>query len=607
MNAIHYLVKTLSNKNTLITVISICFLLPCSFLCFSENHTSVSNQISDNDTIQIKKILNKAYANWSVSTDSMLYYIKQAEKKLKNTTYENGLVRLYNLYGIYYWTKSEHLHALENYMLSVAKAKEIGNQYAVSLGEINIAMVYLSLEEFDKSLQYFELGLAHLPKTEKAKLDEVEALNGIGVIYERTNRIEKAISFYEKCLNYAHETKDTILMAQQFSNLGSALFKLNKINEAKKYQELALKNYRLKGINRGVSQTSLRLAELLTSQRKFNEALIKVDSALAIAISNESKDLICESLYQKAKIFKLKGDKSKSISVLRECHSYLKYANPSFQLSILIELAETYEENKQIKEALEYRKIYDAKKDSVSNNRMKQEIYKAEIDFEIRKNQLELEKNISAENAKKWFNYFFILLVGSLIIIAMLYYSRLTIEREMAQKSFESLEKEYKNITLSNIKLNQEIEFKSRELANHTLNMVHRNNLLREIKENLLGLRKEQEFQKNEKLQSIINYVNHCLNQEKDWMIFKSQFDNLNKAFFDNLQKNYPNLTQQELKLCALIKLNLSVKETSSILGISPESVKVTKYRLKKKLNLKPEQNFSAALNMFVNVSDENN
>jgi DNA-binding CsgD family transcriptional regulator/cell division protein FtsL len=238
---------------------------------------------------------------------------------------------------------------------------------------------------------------------------------------------------------------------------------------------------------------------------------------------------------------------------------------------------------------------------------MKQEIYKAEIDFEIRKNELELEKNISAENAKKWFNYFFILLVGSLIIIAMLYYSRLTIEREMAQKSFESLEKEYKNITLSNIKLNQEIEFKSRELANHTLNMVHRNNLLREIKENLLGLRKEQEFQKNEKLQSIINYVNHCLNQEKDWMIFKSQFDNLNKAFFDNLQKNYPNLTQQELKLCALIKLNLSVKETSSILGISPESVKVTKYRLKKKLNLKPEQNFSAALNMFVNVSDENN
>jgi len=60
----------------------------------------------------------------------------------------------------------------------------------------------------------------------------------------------------------------------------------------------------------------------------------------------------------------------------------------------------------------------------------------------------------------------------------------------MAQKSFESLDKESKNITLSNIKLNQEIEFKSREFANYTLNMIHRNNLLKEIKENLLGLLK---------------------------------------------------------------------------------------------------------------------
>ena len=61
--------------------------------------------------------------------------------------------------------------------------------------------------------------------------------------------------------------------------------------------------------------------------------------------------------------------------------------------------------------------------------------------------------------------------------------------------------------------------------------------------------------------------------------------------FYESLGKKHTNLSRNELKLCALIKLNFSTKEMSQLLGVSTDTVNKARYRLRKKLELQREDN----------------
>jgi DNA-binding CsgD family transcriptional regulator len=73
---------------------------------------------------------------------------------------------------------------------------------------------------------------------------------------------------------------------------------------------------------------------------------------------------------------------------------------------------------------------------------------------------------------------------------------------------------------------------------------------------------------------------------DKHWNIFKDNFENLNTGFFGKLSNSHPGLTQQDLKHCALIKMNLETKEIATLFNIKPSSVQMSRVRLKKKLGL---------------------
>ncbi|MEG2177611.1 MAG: hypothetical protein RRY15_01870, partial [Bacteroidales bacterium] len=77
----------------------------------------------------------------------------------------------------------------------------------------------------------------------------------------------------------------------------------------------------------------------------------------------------------------------------------------------------------------------------------------------------------------------------------------------------------------------------------------------------------------------------------KDWSEFQMYFEQVNSGFFQKLEASYPGLTPNEMRLCALISLNLSAKEIASLTNRTFQSVGTAKFRLKKKMNLSPEVN----------------
>jgi len=86
---------------------------------------------------------------------------------------------------------------------------------------------------------------------------------------------------------------------------------------------------------------------------------------------------------------------------------------------------------------------------------------------------------------------------------------------------------------------------------------------------------------------------------DMDWELFKVQFEKLYPGFFNNIEVRHPNLTQNELRLCTFLKLNLSTREIAGLIKISPKSVEVARVRLRKKLNLTRTQTLKSYFNHF--------
>lgn len=136
----------------------------------------------------------------------------------------------------------------------------------------------------------------------------------------------------------------------------------------------------------------------------------------------------------------------------------------------------------------------------------------------------------------------------------------------------------------------KKLMLKKQRLDNYTRSLVEKSEMIRKVNEELTAL---QNSLSKEDLH--IRKFNEVLNlqilTEEDWESFKLAFEGVHPGFFGKLRYHYPDITVSELRLAALIKLKLSLKESAAMLGISPESVKKSRYRLKKKLEVPDSEN----------------
>ncbi len=148
------------------------------------------------------------------------------------------------------------------------------------------------------------------------------------------------------------------------------------------------------------------------------------------------------------------------------------------------------------------------------------------------------------------------------------------------QLKHEQLENEQTIMQIKNEKLNQAIESKNRELAISTMSIIKKNEVLNSIKKELKKNSKSME------IESALVLIDRNLNNSKDWQFFEKAFNNADKDFLEKIKIAHPDLTPNDLRFCAYLRLNLSSKEIAPLLNISTKSVETKRYRLRKRLNL---------------------
>jgi len=144
----------------------------------------------------------------------------------------------------------------------------------------------------------------------------------------------------------------------------------------------------------------------------------------------------------------------------------------------------------------------------------------------------------------------------------------------------KKLKNQKRIVQIKNTQLQELIESKNRELAISTMSIIKKNEFLNSIKEQLKGSSVDSQ------VKSVIRTIDRNINNVDDWKFFENAFNNADKDFLKKVKNVHPELSANDLRLCAYLRLNLSSKEIAPLLNISVRSVEVKRYRLRKKMNL---------------------
>ncbi|KAA1244099.1 two-component regulator propeller domain-containing protein [Aquimarina sp. RZ0] len=170
------------------------------------------------------------------------------------------------------------------------------------------------------------------------------------------------------------------------------------------------------------------------------------------------------------------------------------------------------------------------------------------------------------------------------------------LQKQEEEHRAQKLEQEHKIIELNNSKLQDEIKAKSRELTQIAYVNLNKNKILKKIRDKIVKIQESspQKLPTNS-YNELVRLVEYYIT-DKESKLFEINFDKSHQEFYEKLSKNYPNLTSKDLRLCAYLKMNLSSKEIAPLLGISSQSVDVSRHRLRKKLNLGAKDNLTNIL-----------
>ncbi len=133
----------------------------------------------------------------------------------------------------------------------------------------------------------------------------------------------------------------------------------------------------------------------------------------------------------------------------------------------------------------------------------------------------------------------------------------------------------------------KEIEKKNLELVEKTLILIKNNEFNLEMSKKLNNLIEifDNNVEAKALIHKIIEEIDEKIKQDS-WQRFEIAFQNVHSEFSKNLISQFPDLTAGELRLSILIKLGMSIKDTASLLYLSPDSLKVARSRLRKKLQI---------------------
>ena len=571
------------------------------------------------DTLKILKLLELGKVYEKQIPDSALYYYNIALLISQNNNKSNYVALCYKNIGKVFHFKNEYKIALDYYNKSLNLFEKLQIKTEIADCYSYIGIIY-------KNQGIYEKAIISLLKSLKIS-ESIEYKYGIAISYYNLAEIQniqggynKALNFLFKSLKIYEELKDNNKMAACLNFAGTVYRELVLYDKAMEYHLKALKIYEELGNKNGISQSYNGIAAIYYYEGESSS------NNIAIEKYKKAKESILKSFKINEELNNKKGMSSSLTNIatlnlkLKDFNAAITAASKGLLIASEIgslelkknnyeTIAEAYYGLKDFKNAFDNYKLFKKLNDSIFNKEKSSQIQNALIKFQSEKKEQELtiqkqenellkNKNRIAKTNRNilYIVLFFIILITFGVILSLRYRIKKNIqintaEKELVNIKLKEAENERKLIEVELENKKNEIEYKNKELVNFALNIVEKNEFLEELK-----LTISRSFE-SKNMKDIISEIDKNLNLDKDKQEFQANVENLYQSFFLILKEKFPTLSKSEERLCSLLRLNLTSKDIALLLNISPSSVDVNRYRLRKKLNISEEVILSDFLN----------
>lgn len=509
-------------------------------------------------------ILNDlGYENWIMDTERSLDYGNQALKLAEKMDYLPGMAKARRIIGVSYWAQGTPKLALENLVEARSIYEKIGDDVGRANCFLNIGMVYADIDEFAKARELYE----------------------------------KAIEMFT-----ALDMKDRI--ATTYTKMADIFLVQDGLYDAKRFLDNALAIHSENRFTYGMSEVHNRLGRLFMEQGELEQAEYHIRQSTILGKEVGDEDGKISNLILFGQLLRRQNEFEAS-----EIHLKLALAGADkknlkkYKLNALRELKLLKKQEGELEESLEYYDRYIALKDSIYSTDKSKQIAALEFENELTEKDRQLEhlNQMKRTDARiKW-----ILGIGIFIISLLSFFliRSMNLKNKKQQELLASKEDlnatALENQRLKQIELENQLHFKNKELASYALNFVQKNELLENLHSQLKEAKDAPPKNQAKYLDQIERTIRQHKSQEKDWEDFKIHFEQVHSNFLTSLKEKFPELSSNDLKVAALARLNLNIKETSNILGISPESAKTARYRLRKKLKMAQEDDLFSFLSQM--------
>jgi len=524
-----------------------------TLFCFAQNIFGQDQKYIDSlllkmnepisDTARIN-LLNKIAADIVYINSEKIYdYSMQALELSEEEKYKKGIAESYNNLGIFFRTKGVYDLAIDYFYSSLEIMEEINDLDGIARCYNLIGIIYYFLNNYDLSLQYYNKALEINIKQNDKKWISGNS-NNLGMIYEKMDDYSKALQFYLKSLETNIELNNQNWIANNYANIGSLYQKMGN----PKCLEYFVKQLEIKeaqGDADGISSSNRLIGNYYNSQAEYDQAFPYLQRSYHIADS-------IGSLYT-AK------DAAESLS-----NSYAGVSS--------------------YKEAFHFHEIFKRLNDSLKLAENSQKITRLEMQYQFRKDQQ--LKDLEYQKTELFQISIAIVLVLLVVIILMLF------GRQRARVNRQNLFQE--KLEIENRSLQEELGYKDKQLQDNVNYLVTKNDLITTISEKLIEIKPAIKKENQKTINEVILELQSSVDTDI-WKEFELRFNQVHSDFYKALNLKYPNLSANDKKLSAFLRLNMSTKDIGSITGQSISSIETARTRLRKKLKIS---------NSDINLSD---
>jgi tetratricopeptide (TPR) repeat protein len=529
-----------------------------TLLAFLLINTYVFSASSQNIIDSLKSIVNNAGIDLLFpdnkdllnSYDSIIRFYQRTENYDSLIVYENKVAQLYlrqndlrkyaiitNRVGYYYTLIGKHDKSVEILLdnLRFVKENDLNNELAETYMYLGFGYRHFNQE---KAIDLFTLCLENEKDTLSVYYSS--SLNEIANIYNLSGKYEEALAFYFRALKIkeaavqgspgqgiVYSYNDISIVYQNMHNYDKAIFYM------KKCIDLAENNMPLKYSH---CIFYVHIADLYSVTRQYKKAEDYLQKGSILA-----KDLNYHYLLE---------------IVHQGYYNFYKATNKPLKALESFEIAVLY-------------------KDSLNRKEVEKTIADLDKKYQTEKKEAEIII-LKKENYIRGLSFAFILVLLIVMVIAAILIIRKQIKIRRTEK------------TLSE-KLKKELEYKKKEVLNLSTYVKQRIAFTTDIITNLKKIKSNTKEVEDE-INKVISFISlNYQNEQKLINEVYSQIEDINKVFSYRIKEKHNNLTNEDIRLSSLLILNLTSKEIAEILFISPKSVEMKRYRLRKKLKLEKD------------------